>query len=142
MKVFGFLGTGNFNEITARIYADEGLFTASRKILKEVDSVFKFLEKQSPIKQLNHLLVSQFNIIDSLKSLIEREMQHVKNGMPGKIILKLNNLEEKEMIDHLYEAGKAGVRIILIVRGICCLRPMTPGLSDKHHRFTYCGFIP
>jgi polyphosphate kinase len=131
MEVYGFLGTGNFNEITARIYADEGLFTANRNLLKEVDMIFKFLEKKSSINPFNHLLISQFNIIDSLKSLIDREIQHVNNGLHGRIILKLNNLEEKEMIDKLYEAGMAGVEITLIIRGICCLRPKTPGLSDN-----------
>ncbi|MBR9999326.1 MAG: polyphosphate kinase 1 [Cyclobacteriaceae bacterium] len=130
LKVFGFLGTGNFNEITARIYADEGLFTANRNILKEVDAVFKFLEKGSSIKSLKHLLVSQFNIVETLKGLVDREIDHVKHGTSGKIILKMNNLEDKEMIDKLYEASNAGVEITVIVRGICCLKPGIPGLSD------------
>jgi polyphosphate kinase len=131
MKAYGFLGTGNFNEITARIYADEGLLTARRSLLKEVDMVFKFLEKKSGMNALKHLLVSQFNIIDELKALIDKEIQSVRNGSPGKIILKMNNLEERGMIDKLLEAGMAGVEIILIVRGICCLRPQVPGWSEN-----------
>lgn len=129
-KFFGFLGTGNFNEVTARIYADEGLLTASQKILKEVDQIFRFLEKKSSAKNLKHLLVTQFNAIDTFKSFIDKEIENVNKGAPGRIILKLNNLEEKGMIDKLYEASQAGVEVILIVRGICCLKPMVPGLSD------------
>jgi polyphosphate kinase len=130
-KIFGFLGTGNFNEVTARIYADEGLLTANHMLLKEVEIIFKFLEKKSTVKNLKHLLVSQFNAIDTFKGLIDREIGHAKKGSTGRIILKLNNLEEKEMIDKLYEAGKAGVEVILIVRGICCLKPGVPGLSEN-----------
>jgi polyphosphate kinase len=111
LKLFGFLGTGNFNEVTARIYADVGLLTASSKILKEVDSVFKFLEKKSPVKTLKHLLVSQFNIIDSFKHLIDREIDFAEKGLPARILIKLNNLEEKGMIDKLYEASQAGVDV-------------------------------
>jgi len=131
LKSFGFLGTGNFNEVTARIYADEGLLTASSKILKEVDSIFKFLEKKSPVKTFKHLLVSQFNIIDSFKNLIDQEIENANRGLPARILIKLNNLEEREMIEKLYEANKAGVNVILIVRGICCLRPGIQGLSDQ-----------
>jgi polyphosphate kinase len=130
LSIFGFLGTGNFNEVTARLYADEGLLTANQKILKELDSIFKFLEKKSPVKTLNHLLVSQFNIIDSFKNLIDQEISNAKEGFTARIVIKFNNLEEKEMIDKLYEASKAGVEVILILRGICCLRPGIPGLSD------------
>jgi polyphosphate kinase len=128
---FGFLGTGNFNEVTARIYADEGLFTANQKILKEVDQVFQFLEKKSTVKKLKQLLVTQFNAVDTFKSLIDQEIENAKKGEKGRITLKLNNLEEAEMIDKLYEAAREGVEVNLIIRGICCLRPMIPGLSDS-----------
>jgi len=131
IKSFGFLGTGNFNEVTARIYADEGLLSAHNQLLNEVDAIFKFLENKSPVKKLKHLLVSQFNIIDEFKKLIQQEIQFAEQGLPARIILKLNNLEEKEMIDLLYKASDAGVEIFLIVRGICCLIPATPGLSDS-----------
>jgi polyphosphate kinase len=130
LSIFGFLGTGNFNEVTARLYTDEGLLTANQKILKELDSIFKFLEKKSPVKTLNHLFVSQFNIIDSFKNLIDQEISNAKEGFTARIVIKFNNLEEKEMIDKLYEASKAGVEVILILRGICCLRPGIPGLSE------------
>lgn len=130
-KIFGFLGTGNFNEVTACIYADEGLLTANQKILKEVDMIFKFLEKKSAVQNLKHLLVTQFNAINTFKELIDREIEQAEKGSMSRIILKLNNLEEKGMIDKLYEASKSGVEIILIVRGICCLRPLIPGLSDN-----------
>jgi polyphosphate kinase len=127
---FGFLGTGNFNEVTARIYADEGLFTANQKILKEVNQVFRFLEKKTTFKNLKHLLVTRFNAMDSFNHLIDKEIENFKNGKTGQITLKLNNLEETEMIDKLYEASQAGIKINLIIRGICCLRPGVSGLSD------------
>ncbi len=127
----GFLGTGNFNEVTARIYADAGLLTSNRKLLGEIDDVFRYLEKGKEIKRLKFLLVSRFNLMDEFKQLIDQEIKNAENGKTGRIIIKMNNLEEKNMIDHLYEASRNGVKIDLIIRGICCLRPGVQGLSEN-----------
>jgi len=128
---FAFLGTGNFNEKTASIYTDHGLMTCNAEIAKEMNKVFMFLYKRKPVEDLKHLLVSQFNIVDRFCELIDREIKHVQAGKEGHIIIKLNNLEEKGMIDKLYEASKAGVKVELIVRGICRLIPGVAEMSEN-----------
>ncbi|GAB4396609.1 MAG: RNA degradosome polyphosphate kinase [Microscillaceae bacterium] len=127
---FAFMGTGNFNESTAKIYGDHGLFTAHREMTAELNHVFKFLNKRKPVPELKHLLVSQFNILPRFAQLIDREILKAKQGGKGRIIIKINNLEDIAMIDKLYEASRAGVEIDLIVRGICCLVPGVAGQSE------------
>jgi polyphosphate kinase len=129
-KTYGFYGTGNFNERTAGIYSDIGLLTSNPVMNEELKDVFLFLYTGKQPAPFNHLLVSQFNIIDRFKELINNEIRVAKNGGEGKIIIKLNNLEDSEMIDALYEASNAGVKIEMIVRSICRLRPGVPGLSE------------
>ena len=131
MKTYSFFGTGNLNEQTASLYADHGLLTSNQKMGAELDDLFKYLYRRKPPKEFKHLLVSQFNIIDGFFGLIDREIDHAKNGRPAHIIIKLNNLEERGMIDKLYEASQAGVKIDMIVRSICCLVPGVPGLSEN-----------
>ncbi len=127
-----FLSTGNFNEKTARIYGDHGLLTADKEITEELGYIFDFLQfKQQPPKNFEHLLVAQFNIKSDFLSKIDREIEAAKNGEEAHIMIKVNNLEEKEMIDKLYEASQAGVKVQLIIRGICCLRPNVPGVSEN-----------
>jgi len=128
---FAFLGTGNFNEKTASIYADHGLLTCHKGITSEISRVFKFLYKRKDVGKLKHLLVSQFNIVDRLKGMIDREIDHAKKGEMGHVIIKLNNLEESGMIDKLYEASNAGVKIELIIRGICGVIPGIAGMSEN-----------
>lgn len=123
IKGYAYLGTGNFNEKTARIYSDKGLLTSNRDIIVEIDEVFNILEGFPQRAPFNYLLVAQFNMIPQIKTMIDREINHVQNGDKGKIIIKLNSLEDKEMIDYLYKASEAGVEIDLIIRGICCLIP-------------------
>ena len=130
-KTYGFYGTGNFNERTAGIYSDIGLLTANPVMNEELKDVFLYLYTGKQPAPFNHLLVSQFNIIGRFKELINNEITIAKNGGDGKIIIKLNNLEDGEMIDALYEASNAGVKIELIVRSICRLRPGVPGLSEN-----------
>lgn len=130
-KTYGFYGTGNFNERTAGIYSDIGLFTANPVMNEELKEVFLYLYTGRQPNPFRHLLVSQFNIIDEFKKLISNEMTIARSGGEGKIIIKLNNLEDSEMIDALYEASHAGVKIELIVRSICRLRPGVPGLSEN-----------
>ncbi|MBL3654916.1 polyphosphate kinase 1 [Fulvivirga sediminis] len=128
---YGYFGTGNFNEKTAEIYADEALFSKNELLTQELDKVFSYLKSQEEIPEFNHLLVSQFNIADRFKALIDQEIQNVKEGKKGHIILKLNNLQDDIMIDKLYEASQAGVKVELIVRAICCIRAGIPGLSEN-----------
>ncbi len=130
-KEYAYFGTGNFNEVTAGIYADHALLTAHKGMIKDLKQVFKFLEKQQTISQLKHLLVAQTNMQEKFVDLIDREISHAKAGKKACLTIKLNNLEEKVMIDKLYEASEAGVFIQLIVRGICCLVPGTRGMSSN-----------
>ncbi len=130
-KTYGFYGTGNFNERTAGIYSDMGLLTSNPVMNEELKDVFLYLYTGKQPAPFNHLLVSQFNIIDRFKELINNEIRVALNGGEGKIIIKLNNLEDREMIDALYTASNAGVKIELIVRSICRLRPGVPGLSEN-----------
>lgn len=125
-KRYGFLGTGNLNEKTAEIYADHGLLTCHQEITSELKNVFLYLsEKQDP-GTFKHLLVSQFNIVERFGELIDREIENAKKGLPARIIIKINNLEEHGMIEKLYQASEAGVKIDLLVRSICCLVPNKP----------------
>ncbi|WP_420580314.1 polyphosphate kinase 1 [Reichenbachiella sp.] len=132
-KIYCFFGTGNLNEKTASIYCDHGMLTCHDKMGQELDELFKYLYKRKQPKAFKHLLVSQFNIVDEFNKLIQREVDHVKNGKEGKIIIKLNNIEERGMIDKLYEASRAGVKIEMIVRSICCL---IPGVEDMSENIT------
>ena len=130
-NAYAFLSTGNFNEKTAKVYADHGLFTADSNITNELQTLFSFLKDNNyqppPFK---HLMIAQFNLREDLYDLIDREIANQRRGKKAYIRIKLNNLEDRGMIDKLYEANQAGVRIDLIIRGICCLRPGVAGLSD------------
>ncbi len=120
---YAFLSTGNFNERTARIYADHGLFTSNEKITSELKDLFIFLEKQEVKPKLKHLLVAQVNIKKELTKKIDREISNASAGPEARMILKMNGLDHPKMIDKLYEASRKGVKIDLLVRGICCLVP-------------------
>ena len=130
-KFYAFLGTGNFNEKTAGIYADHGLLTSNRKLTRELDSLFKYLYKEKPMGGLKELLISQFNLVKRFSALVDAEIKNVKKGGKGHILVKVNNLEDPVMIDKLYEASMAGVKVRIIVRGICCLQPGVRPISEK-----------
>ena len=126
-----YIGTGNFNESTATVYTDLALLTADKEISLEVSRVFSMLENNLERHAFRHLLVSPFNTRRKLLALIEREIKFAKAKKPAHIRLKFNNLTDIRMIDKLYAASKAGVKIELIIRGICCLKPGVKGLSDN-----------
>lgn len=126
-----FLGTGNLNEQTAKIYSDFGLLTSHKELGEELDNVFKYLYKRAEPKPFEHLLVSQFNMVDGIIEIIDNEIANAKSGKEARIIIKLNNLQEKVMIDKLYEASCAGVKIEMIIRSICCLIPGVKGMSEN-----------
>lgn len=131
-NLYAYLGTGNFHEDTAKVYADFGIFTNDKRLTSEVARVFTFLEtKQRPDHQFEYLGVGLFNLKEKFISLIRREIEHAKKGRKARVILKMNSLQDEEMIQNLYEASKAGVKVKLIIRGICCLVPGQKNLSEN-----------
>ena len=123
---FAYLSTGNFNEKTAKIYADMALLTSQEAIITDINKVFAVLEGRLQAPTFRHLLVARFNMVPELQRMIQREIDHVQAGGKGRIILKMNGLHDQQMIDMLYRASEAGVEIDLIVRGLCCLVPDQP----------------
>ena len=130
-KRYGFISTGNFNESTARVYTDFTLFTANQKILKDINKVFNFFEVNYKIYRYKHIITSPHYTKDKFFRLIDNEIENVKQGKPAFIKLKMNSISSYKMIDKLYEASKAGVKIQMIVRGICCLVPGVKGVSEN-----------
>lgn len=128
---YAHIGTGNFNEKTAKIYTDFSLLTRHPDITAEVEGVFEYIEYPYKRYKFNHLLVSPINSRRQLYRLIDNELSNAKAGQPSGIILKINNLVDKDLINRLYAAGQAGVQIQMIIRGMCALRPGVPGLSDN-----------
>lgn len=131
IKRYGFISTGNFNENTARIYTDYTLFTADQSILKEINKVFDFFEINYKVNKYTHLLISPHYFRQRFTKLIDTEIEHAKAGNPAGIKLKLNSLSDRKIIDKFYEASRAGVKIDLIVRGICSLIPGVEGMSEN-----------
>ncbi|MCH9659492.1 MAG: polyphosphate kinase 1 [Bacteroidetes bacterium] len=131
LKRYSFISTGNFNESTAKIYTDYTLFTSNNKIGKELNKVFDFFEVNYRIKKYNHLIVSPHYTRNMLYTLIDAEIENHKAGKSSGIKMKLNSLSDFKMIDKLYDASRAGVRVELIVRGVCCLIPGVLGMSEN-----------
>lgn len=130
VKSYAYIGTGNFNEKTSIFYTDFGLMTANKKITSEVLQVFQVLERELIIPKTKKLLVSPFTTRNKFADLIETEIDNAKNGKKAYIILKLNSLQDIKMINLLYKANNAGVKIRLLIRGICCLIPDIKGQSE------------
>jgi len=131
-ELYAYLSTGNFHEGTAKVYTDFGLFTADSRIIDEARRIFHYLEtKKKPIKEFKYLGVGPFNLKTKLKKLIQKEIDNAKKGRKAKITMKMNSLEDSEMIKLLYKASQAGVKVDLIGRGICCLAPGLKGISDN-----------
>jgi len=130
-KLYGFISTGNFNETTARIYSDFTLFTSNDKILVEVNKVFSFLQVNNTNTDYKHLIVSPNHTSNKLFELIDNEISNAKKGIESKIILKLNSFTSYKFVDKLYQASQQGVKIKLLIRGICCLIPNKLGLSEN-----------
>ncbi len=124
------LSTGNYNPTTARIYTDLGLFTAHPDVGEDVSALFDLLTGYADGYEWRKLLVAPLGLREQIIALIEREQQNVQQGRPARIIVKMNALVEPSVIDALYRASQAGVPIDLVIRGICCLRPGLPGVSE------------
>ncbi len=131
LRRYAYLGTGNFNERTSRLYADDALLTAHDGITREVAQVFDYLQDRRKPLLCRHLLVAPAGLRSALEALIDKEVEQAQRGLPAEILLKLNSLEDQAIIAKLYDASRAGVRIRIIVRGICCLVPGVPGLSER-----------
>jgi polyphosphate kinase len=125
------LGTGNYNSVTAHLYTDIGLFTADEDIGADATDLFNYLTGYSAKRDYRKLLVAPINMRQRLRELIEREISHHAQNGGGHLILKMNALVDAEMIRLLYEASQAGVKVDLLVRGICCLRPGVKGVSEN-----------
>ncbi|HKE01840.1 MAG TPA: polyphosphate kinase 1 [Planctomycetota bacterium] len=125
------LATGNYNSTTARAYTDVGLFTANEEIGRDVADVFNLLTGYAQPTSLRRLLVAPFGLHEGVLLRIRRETANAQAGKPAGITAKMNALVDPQVIDALYEASSAGVKVDLIVRGICCLRPGLPGLSER-----------
>jgi polyphosphate kinase len=130
-KRYGFISTGNFNESTAKIYTDYTLFTSHDPILKELNRVFDFFETTYKINKYKHLIVSPHYTKNVFKKLIDKEIENAKAGKEAYIKIKMNSFTSYKMVDKLYEASNAGVKIQLIIRGTCCLVPGIKGMSHN-----------
>jgi len=133
---YAYLGTGNFNEKTARLYCDHALMTSDARLTDEVEQIFALLERRILLPKCKHLFVSPFTSRERFEAQIDREIEHAQADKEAYMILKMNSLEDPGMIAKLYEASQAGVDIKLIVRGICCLVPGIEGLSENIEAFS------
>lgn len=136
LKNYSFLATGNFNEATGRFYTDHVFFTDNKEFGQDLEWLFEYLQsRKQPSDYMKipfrHLMVSQFNMVKRFEKLIEQEIKNAKKGRPSGIIIKLNNLQEKNMVEKLYEAGRAGVKVQLLLRSTCTLAPGIAGQSEN-----------
>lgn len=125
------LGTGNYNATTARIYTDFGLMTADPDLGADASDLFNYLTGYSRQKKFRKILVAPINLRQEIRQRIDREAEHARAGKPARLVFKMNALVDAEMIEALYLASQAGVQVDLIVRGICCLRPGLPNISEN-----------
>jgi polyphosphate kinase len=131
MRHYVHIGTGNYNRVTSRIYTDLGLFTARSDFGHDASQLFNFLTGFSKKTRYKRLTVAPFSLHEKILSLIDREADKAREGRPAAIVAKMNSLVDANVIRALYRASGAGVPITLGVRGICCLRPGVPGISDR-----------
>jgi polyphosphate kinase len=138
-RTYCHVGTGNYHANTARLYGDFGLLTADQEIGADLVNHFHFLTGYAPDQQYRHLVVAPRYMRARFESLIRREIEHIRGGGTGRIVAKLNALDDTAMIQELYKASQAGVRIDLVVRGHCRLRPGVPGYSENIHVSSIVG---
>lgn len=123
---YAYIGTGNFNALTAAIYCDHGIFTSHKGIFGDLEQVFSVLQMKLIIPKLRYILASPFNTRHSFLEMIKNEIRNAQDGLPSGITIKMNSLEDAGMIEALHQAEAIGVRVRLLVRGFCCLVPREP----------------
>lgn len=133
LRRYAHLGTGNYHAGTARLYTDFGLFTCHAGIAEDVHKVFHMLTGLGRVRDLNYLLESPFTLHRKMVEKIDRETEYAKAGKPARVMARMNSLIEPQVIEALYRASCAGVKVDLVIRGICCLRPGIPGVSENIH---------
>ncbi|MBI4547223.1 MAG: polyphosphate kinase 1 [Ignavibacteriae bacterium] len=126
-----YLSTGNFNEKTAQVYCDLGFFTADQRLTKDAERIFDFISGNGKNVDGDHVIVAPFTMRETFLDLIDNEINHARHNNGGYMILKMNSLEDREIMEKLYDANNVGVKIWLIVRGICCLVPGVEGMSEN-----------
>ncbi|MGQ0735007.1 MAG: polyphosphate kinase 1 [Acidobacteriota bacterium] len=131
IRRYAHIATGNYNRVTTQIYTDIGLLTADTSLVDDVTEVFNFLTGYSSKRSYHALLVAPVGLRQGFKALIDREMEHAQAGRPARIIIKNNAVADQGTIKALYQASQAGVKIDMIVRGVCCLRPGVPNVSER-----------
>ena len=131
IRRYAHLSTGNYNSVTAQLYTDIGMLTCDRDIGADCSDLFNFLTGYSAKSKYRKLLVAPISLRQRFEELLQREIDHKKAGRPAHLILKMNSLVDRKMIQLLYQASQAGVKVDLLVRGICCLRAGVPGVSDN-----------
>ena len=139
MRRYVHIGTGNYNPKTAKLYTDLGLLSCREELGADLTDLFNFLTGYSRQKSYRKLLVAPVNMRDRMIAMINREAEHCGNGGSGRIVAKMNSLVDPQIIETLYKASQAGVKIDLIIRGICCLRPGIEGVSDNIHVISIIG---
>jgi polyphosphate kinase len=131
LRTYCHIGTGNYNSKTAQMYTDLGFFTCNPRITDDVIDLFHYLTGRSLKRDYRKLLVAPVNMRDRFELKIRREAEHAKAGREARIVAKMNALQDPRIINELYAASRAGVKIELFVRGFCCLRPGVPGMSEN-----------
>ncbi len=139
IRRYAHIGTGNYHTVTARLYTDLGLLTADPVLCQDVADLYNFLTGHSSFRAYKKLLVAPVNMRERFLAMIRREIDKHTPEQPGHIFAKMNQLEDPILIDALYEASRAGVKVDLIVRGFCCLRPGVPGLSENIRLMSVIG---
>ncbi len=135
-KLYANVSTGNYNEVTAKVFSDFSLLTCDPRICDDVYNLFELLESKFIMPQFRHMIVSPFKMREFFMEMLDREIENHKHGKEAWAIIKLNSIVDKRLASKLYEASQAGVRIDLINRGICVLKPGTEGLSENIHAFS------
>ena len=136
---YAHIGTGNYHTQTSNLYTDLGIFTTHKPICDDLIQLFHFITGRSLNNTYQHLLVAPFNMKTRFLEMIDREIEHARSGKEALIIAKMNSMDEIDITEKLYQASNAGVKIILIVRGFCTLKPQIPGLSENIHVYSVIG---
>ncbi len=131
MRRYLHLSTGNYNSVTAQLYTDIGLLTCDEEMGADASDLFNYLTGYSAKTDYRKFLVAPINLRTRLEELVQREIEHAQRGEPARLIMKMNSLVDQDMIRLFYKASQAGVKLELLVRGMCCLRPNLPGVSDN-----------